>query len=96
MDPRVQQYLRKKEIEAKKKQEKRQASIQQWNAYKRDVLICAGLYDKVYSETMDEEYCHSEWDPQSESFLYFKQVPITVTEEEFEEIRKYSAISFSE
>ena len=92
MDPRVQDYLHKKRLEEKRKRNA-PTVVKDLDAYKRDVLLCAGLYDKVYSEVKTEEYCHSEWNPQTQSYLYYKQVPIEVTQEEFAEIEKYSVIS---
>ena len=92
MDPRVQDYLHKKRLEEKRKETFPLKTVA-LDTYKRDVLLCAGLYNKVYSDVKTQEYCHSEWNPQTQSYLYYKQVPIAVTEEEFAEIEKYSVIS---
>ena len=92
MDPRVQDYLHKKRLEEKRKRKNSTATVA-LDTYKRDVLLCAGLYDKIYSNEKTEEYCHSEWNPQTQSYVFYKQVPIEVTEEEFAEIEKYSVIS---
>ncbi len=95
MNPRVETYLNQKKAEL---EQKALDKINQgrWETYKQDVLICAGLYDKIYGPQKDEEYCYSELNPQTGTARYFKIVPIGVTDEEFEEIRKYSAISFNE
>ena len=91
-DPRVQDYLHRKRLEEKRK-------VQQLlengtlESYKRDVMLCAGLYDKIYSPIRTQDYCNSEWDEETGQFRYYKQVPIAVTDEEFAEIEKYSAIS---
>ena len=92
MDPRVQDYLHRKKLEAKRKMQQ-QASTASFESYKRDVMLCAGLYDKVYSDVKTQDFCNSEWDEAAKRYRYYKQVPIEVTEEEFAEIEKYSVIS---
>ena len=92
MNPRVQYYLQQKRLEEKSKGEP-QIATGVLDTYKRDVLLCAGLYDKVYSGVKTEEYCHSEWNSVTHSYVFYKQVPIEVTDEEFAEIEKYSVIS---
>ncbi len=77
MNEKVQEFLKqKKENEYKKYQET-----------KRKSLIASGLYEKIYSpdNKKSEEYPYQE----TESGKYFKGVPFEVTDEEYEEIKKY-------
>ena len=59
---------------------------------KEKTLIEFGLYEKVYSpdNTYSEEFSSSEWNSVDLTTKYFKKVPIEVTDEEYEEVRKYS------
>ena len=52
------------------------------------------LYEKVYSpdDVHDEEYSWIEWDSEKSKNKYYKKVPILVTDEECEELKKYSSI----
>ena len=92
MDPRVQDYLHRKKLEAKQKAQQ-QTLADSFESYKRDVMLCAGLYDKVYSDVKTQDFCNCEWDETAKRYRYYQQVPIEVTEEEFAEIERYSAIS---
>lgn len=91
-NPRVRDYLHRKKLEEKRKVQQL-AKNGTLESYKRDVMLCAGLYDKVYSPVRTQDFCNSEWDEETKRYRYYKQVPIEVTEEEFAEIEKYSAIS---
>ncbi|MBQ2968621.1 MAG: hypothetical protein IJE10_10950 [Clostridia bacterium] len=78
----------KKEEELKKQEElnKKQEEA------KKKTLIDLGLFEKVYSpdnKQSDEFSCY-EWDSQTQTSKYYKKVPIDVSDEEYEEVKKYS------
>ena len=78
----------KKEEELKKQDElnKKQEEV------KKKTLIDLGLFEKVYSpdnKQSDEFSCY-EWDSINSTNKYYKKVPVEVTDEEYEEIKKYS------
>ena len=78
MNERVKEFLdAKKEAEKKKYEEKKQK-----------ILFDAGLYEKVYVDEYDDEtFC--EYDDTAQAQAYYKMAPVKVTDEEFEEIKKY-------
>lgn len=78
MNERVKEFLdAKKEAEKKKYEEKKQK-----------ILFEAGLYEKVYVDEYDDEtFC--EYDDTAQAQAYYKMAPVKVTDEEFEEIKKY-------
>ena len=51
---------------------------------KVDVII-----DKIESE-YSEEFSSSEWDSASSTNKYYKKVPVEITDEEYQEVKKYS------
>ena len=51
---------------------------------KVDVII-----DKIESE-YSEEFSSSEWDSDNSTIKYYKEVPIEITDEEYQEVKKYS------
>jgi len=72
----------KKELELKNEMEE-----------KEKVLIDLGLYEKVYSPDDDYsvEYSWVEWDSEKSKNRYYKKVSVQVSDEEYEEIKKYSS-----
>ena len=82
MNERLQKFLKVKELLERIDYEEE----------KEKNLIELGLYEKVYSpdNTYSEEFSSSEWDDVSLTTKYFKKVPIKVTDEEYEEVKKYA------
>lgn len=77
---------------------KKQEELKKQEEAKEKTLIDLGLFEKVYSpdsEPSDEFPCY-EWDSANSTYKYFKEVPIEVTDEEYEEIKKYSKQSAGE
>ena len=74
-------------LETKKANEKKKSDEQ-----KQKTLIELGLYDKIYSpdNKSSSEFPLSEWDYNNSTTKFYKKVPIDVTDEEYEEIKKYS------
>ncbi len=56
---------------------------------KADFLISLGLFEKEYSpiNAYTYEYNIDEWDEKEQKRKYYKKVPVSVTDEEFEQIR---------
>ena len=80
MDPRVEKFINGKKDEIKKKElEKRQK-----------ILIKAGLYEKEYSKNFQysSEYPYTELNNLGQA-KYYRIVPINITDEEYEEVKKY-------
>ena len=48
-----------------------------------------GLYEKEYSPMQSKEYPFYEFDSKHSRYLYYKKIPIDITDEEFAEILKY-------
>ncbi len=61
---------------------------------KAKLLINEGLYHVVYSpdNVKSSEYPFEQYDITSGSMRYYKKIPMNVTNEEFEQIKKYSTI----
>lgn len=55
-------------------------------------MIDLNLYKKVYSpdDVYSSEYSCFEWGSEKSKNKYYKKVPVKVTDEEYEEIKKYS------
>lgn len=56
---------------------------------KNKTLIEMGLADKVYSDTWSAEFMYTEYDSSTSRTRFCKVVPIEVTDEEYEEIKKH-------
>ncbi len=59
---------------------------------KKDLLIREGLYDEIsvgrgITESQ-EDGVDSKWDYATQKYEYYKQVPIDITDEEYEELKK--------
>ncbi len=78
MNEKVKAFLDAKKIVEKKNFEEE----------KRKTLFEAGIYEKVYVDKEDDE-TFFEYDDNSQA-RYYKNVPIEVTDEEYEEIKKYT------
>ena len=66
------------------------------NAVRDEFLISEGLFERVYYEENEEEnradYPFYEWDTKGNVSRYYKKVPIEVTDEEYEQIKKYAGM----
>ncbi len=82
MNERVKEYLDAKGRER----------IERYKKEKNETLCTLGLFEKEYSPNNEwsEEYCLNEWDSDLEQTRYYKNAPIEVTDEEYEEILKFS------
>ena len=85
MNQRVQEFINQQKIQAE----------YNMNMEKAKVLNDLGLYDKEYSENpaWSEEYHDYEYDQVTQQGKYFRKIPISVTDEEYAEILKYSNIA---
>ena len=74
--------------------DKKDLEIKKYEKKKRETLIDLGLYEKVYSPDNEysNEFCLSEWDDTIQANKYYKNVPIEITDEEYQEVKKYSKI----
>ena len=74
-------------LEAKKEDE-----IKRYEFEKQKMLIELGLCYKVYSpdDKYSQEYSQIEWDSTNQVSKYFKMVPIEITDEEYQEVKKYA------
>ena len=82
MNEKLKEFLdAKKDAEKKKYQEEKQKT-----------LIELGLFEKVYSpdNNYSDEFSSSEWDSANSTSKYYKKVPIEITDEEYQEVKKYS------
>lgn len=84
MNQRVQEFINQQKIQLENNK----------NMEKAKVLNDLGLYDKEYSENpaWSEEYPDYEYDQVTQQGKYFRKIPISVTDEEYAEILKYSNI----
>lgn len=84
MNQRVQEFIYQQKIQLENNK----------NMEKAKVLNDLGLYDKEYSENpaWSEEYPDYEYDQVTQQGKYFRKIPISVTDEEYAEILKYSNI----
>lgn len=84
MNQKVQEFINQQKIQLENNK----------NMEKAKVLNDLGLYDKEYSENpaWSEKYPDYEYDQVTQQGKYFRKIPINVTDEEYEEILKYSNI----
>lgn len=84
MNQRVQEFINQQKIQLENNK----------NMEKAKVLNDLGLYDKEYSENpaWSEKYPEYEYDQVTQQGKYFRKIPISVTDEEYAEILKYSNI----
>lgn len=71
---------------------KKDAEKKRYEEEKQKTLIELGLYEKVYSpdNNYSEEFSSSEWDSANLTNKYYKKVPVEITDEEYQEVKKYS------
>ena len=71
---------------------KKDAEKKKYEDEKQKTLIELGLFEKVYSpdDNYSEEYSSCEWDSANSTNKYFKKVPVEITDEEYQEVKKYS------
>ena len=81
MNEKLQRFLKAQE-EAKQKN---------YDANKRQILCKLKLVDQIYSpvDQYTTEFPLSVWDAKEQKYRYYKEEPIQITDEEFEEVRKY-------
>ena len=79
-----------KEFISKKEQEKRDSLDKEKNEF----LLSSGLCEKEYSEkdTWDEEYRHIEWDEKEQKRKYYKNIPIEITDSEYQQLKELCEI----
>ena len=84
MDEKLQKYLDKAKAKERRK--------------KDELLISLGLTKdetvRIYSESYSDVY--NKWDAETDKYYADVKVPITVTDEEYEEIKKYASNSTDE
>ncbi len=68
------------------------AEKKKYEEEKQKILIELGLCEKVYSpdNEYNQEYSSSEWDNASSAYKYYKEVPIEITDEEYQKVKEYS------
>jgi hypothetical protein len=71
---------------------KKDAETKKYEETKQKTLIDLGLYEKVYSpdNKYSEEFSSSEWNVDDQVNKYYKKVPIEITDEEYQEVKKYA------
>ncbi len=71
---------------------KKDAEKKKYEEEKQKTLIELGLFEKVYSpdNNYSEEFSSSEWDSANSTNKYYKKVPVEITDEEYQEVKKYS------
>lgn len=84
MNKKLEKFLATKKETERKLQEKT----------KQDTLIDLGLFEKVYSpnNAYSDEYCFSEMDSDNQTSKYYKKVAIEITDEEYQEVKKYAKV----
>lgn len=85
MNPKVEEFL------AKKKKEKEEQELKKRNS----VLLKLGLCEKEYApegKDYSDGYTEYHYDEKEGKNIYYKSVPIEVTDEEYAEILKYASI----
>lgn len=78
MNPKLSDYFAQKRLEEKQARDA--------------LLISQGLYEKVYAPNNEwsDEYPENEYDQEQQIIRYFKKVAIEVTDEEYEQVKKYA------
>ena len=56
---------------------------------KDELALELDLYEKEYAAQYSKEYPYSEWDAEEEKTVYYKKVPVQLTDEEYEALIKY-------
>ena len=69
---------------------KKYAERQAYEEKKNQTLLELGLFEKVYSpdNKQSEEFSSFEWDRVNSINKYYKKVPIKLTDEEYQEVKK--------
>ncbi len=82
MNEKLKEFLDAKKVAEKKKYEEE----------KQKTEIELGLYEKVYSpdNNYGGEFSSSEWDNATSTYKFYKKVPVEITDEEYQEVKKYS------
>ena len=73
---------------------KKEEKAKKYNQEKNDLLLSLDLCEKVYSDNNEytAEFPYNEYSAKDNGIKWFKKVPIEITDEEYEEIKKYSCI----
>ena len=71
---------------------KKEAEQKKYEEEKQKTLIELGLFEKVYSpdNNYSEEFSSCEWDSANSTNKYYKKVTVEITDEEYQEVKKYS------
>ena len=71
---------------------KKDTETKMFEESKQKALIDLGLFEKVYSpdNKYSNEFFLSEWDSTNQITKYYKKVAIEITDEEYQEVKKYS------
>ncbi len=71
---------------------KKDSETKNYEETKQKTLLDLGLYEKIYSpdNKYSEEFYLAEWDSTTQASKYYKKVPIEITDEEYQEVKKYS------
>lgn len=74
-------------LDAKKAEERKEYAEK-----KQELLIELGLYEKVYSENEEynNDFPYSEYDSENSKTKWYKKEAIAISDEEYEEVKKYS------
>ena len=70
---------------------KKDAEKKKYEEEKNKILFKEGLYEKIYVDNFDDD-TFIEYDDITQTQIYYKMVPVKITDEEYEEIKKYSNI----
>lgn len=76
---------------------KKDAEKKVYEARKNKVLLELGLFEKIYSEEekYSKEFPESEYDNENSKTRWYKKEPISISDEEYELVKKYSTSSES-
>lgn len=90
----VKEFLEKKKAEEEAEKVRKEAyKLDKQIKHKEKVLKNLGLYEKIYADESlkdsNDEFPYYEWDKETKRAVYYKIVPIEVSDEDFAEIEKY-------
>lgn len=71
---------------------KKDAENKKYEEAKNKTLVELGLFEKVYSESSDQskEFPYYEYDSENSKNRWYKKEAIAISDEEYEEVKKYS------
>lgn len=73
---------------------KKAAERKAFEEKKNETLLQLGLFEKVYSENeqYSNDFPYSEFDSKNSKNRWYKKSPIAITDEEYEEVKKYAEL----